>query len=49
LPGIHKQKKPDQPLKKPNGTEKSQIKDKYTLTPLKHPNALLKGNIKIHT
>jgi len=31
------------PWKKPKSTEKSQIHDKYTTTPLKHPNALLKG------
>jgi len=42
LPGSHKQKRPDQPLKKPNSTEKSQIHDKYT-TPLKLPIAPLKG------
>jgi len=47
LPGSHKQKRPDQPLKKANSTEKSQIRDKYITTPLKHPNALLKGSIYI--
>jgi len=31
--------------KKPNSTEKSQIYDKHTTTPIKQPNALLKGNI----
>jgi len=34
------------PQKKPNSTEKSQIHDKYT-TPLKHPNAFLKGKMYI--
>jgi len=33
--------------KKPNSTEKSQINDKYAKTPLKHPNALLKGKMYI--
>jgi len=47
LPGSHKQKRPDQPSKKPNSTEKSQIQDKYTTTPTKHQNALSKGNIHI--
>jgi len=47
LPGSHKQKRPDQPLKKQNSTEKSQIHDKYTTTPLKHPNAVLKCNMYI--
>jgi len=30
-----------------NSTEKSQIPNKYTTTPLKHPNVVLKGNIYI--
>jgi len=33
--------------KKPYSTEKSQIHDKYTTTPLKHPNVHLKGNMYI--
>jgi len=45
LPGSHKQKRPDQPM--PNSTEKSQIYDKYTKVPLKHPNVLMKGNMYI--
>jgi len=45
LPCSHKQKRPDQALKKSNSTEKSQIRDKHTMTLLKHPNALLKGNM----
>jgi len=32
-------------LKKAKYPEKSQIEDKYTTTPLKHPNAFLKGKI----
>ena len=47
LSGSHKQKRPNQPLKTPNSTEKSQIQDKYT-TSWKHPNALSKGNIHIY-
>ena len=35
------------PWKKPNSTEKTQIHDKYTITPSKHPNALLKGTMYI--
>jgi len=43
LPGSHKQKRRDQPLKRPNRTEKSQIRDKYTTTPSKHPKRFWKA------
>jgi len=39
MPGSHKQKRLDQPLKKPNSTEKRQIHAKYKTTPSKHLNA----------
>jgi len=44
---VMSKKRPDQPLKKPNSIDKSQMQDKYTTTPLKHPNALLKDNIHV--
>jgi len=47
LPGSHKQKRSDEPLKKAKSHQKSQKQDKYTTTPLKHPNVFLKGNIRM--